>query len=168
MELNKEDKKEDKPQQATFAAGCFWHVEETFAKVPGVIKTEVGFSGGHLIDPSYEQVCRGDTGHAESLHLEYDPTKISYAALLDIFFQSHNPTTLNRQGPDIGSQYRSVIFYHNEEQKEAAELAKKTIGNAGQYKNPVVTEIVKAGPFFRAEEYHQRYFKKHGGGTCQL
>lgn len=154
--------------RATFAAGCFWHVEETLANVPGVTKTEVGYTGGHIADPSYSEVCSGTTGHAESVQLEYDPQKIAYSDLLETFWNLHNPTTLNRQGPDVGSQYRSVIFYHSEEQKHLAELSKLNLQKSGHFSKPIVTEIIKAGPFYRAEEYHQRYIQKQGGGKCPL
>lgn len=153
---------------ATFAAGCFWHVEETFAKTPGVIKTEVGFTGGDLKYPTYEQVCTHNTGHAEAVRVEFDPTKISYEELLEIFWECHDPTTLNRQGPDVGSQYRSAIFYHNEEQRKLAFQSKQELTDSGKYQHPIVTEITLAGPFYRAEEYHQKYFEKHGGGACSI
>jgi len=143
---------------ATFAAGCFWGVEAAFRKAPGVVDTRVGYCGGHVPEPSYEQVCSGTTGHAESVEVRFDPARISYEALLDIFWGRHDPTQLNRQGPDIGSQYRSVIFYRNESQKEVA------IASRDAYQQllgtPVVTEIVATSPFYPAEEYHQRYLEK--------
>jgi peptide-methionine (S)-S-oxide reductase len=143
---------------ATFAAGCFWGVEATFRKTPGVVDARVGYCGGHVPEPSYEQVCTGMTGHAESIEVRFDPVVVSYKALLDVFWGCHDPTQMNHQGPDIGSQYRSVIFYHNEEQKEAA-LASR---DARQQRSgaPIVTEIVAASPFYPAEEYHQRYLEK--------
>jgi len=152
---------EDELSQATFGAGCFWHVEEEFMKVNGVIDTAVGFAGGEVPDPTYEKVCGGKTGHAEAVHLKYDPKVISYEKLLGVFWDIHDPTTLNRQGPDIGEQYRSVIFYYNEEQKKAAEKSKED--QQKKHKDPIVTEIVPASDFFRAEEYHQKYFEKKRG-----
>lgn len=153
---------------ATFAAGCFWGVEATFRQVPGVIDTAVGYSGGHTENPTYEQVCSDRTGHAEVVQVEYDPEKVSYEQLLDVFFKCHNPTTLNRQGPDVGSQYRSAIFYHTPEQQQAAQAAKEALDAKGQYGRPIVTFIEPAGPFYRAEEYHQRYVEKTGRGSCHI
>ena len=147
-------------EKATFGAGCFWHVEETFSKVKGVLSTFVGFMGGTLQNPSYKQVCTGTTGHAEVVHLEFDPDIVSYDELLNIFWDLHDPTTLNRQGPDIGTQYRSAIFYHNEEQKETAKSSKEKLEKSGKYKGKTVTEIISASEFYKAEEYHQRYFEK--------
>jgi peptide methionine sulfoxide reductase msrA/msrB len=147
-------------EQATFGAGCFWSVEEAFAKVKGVVDTAVGFAGGTVPQPSYQRVCAGDTGHAEVVHIKFDPSIVSYEQLLDVFWDIHDPTTLNRQGPDIGKQYRSVIFYYNEEQKAAALKSKEKLEKSGKYKKPIVTEIVAASKFFRAEEYHQKYFEK--------
>lgn len=147
--------------EAVFAAGCFWGVEATFTKVVGVLNTEVGYCGGFVKDPHYEQVCTGRTGHAESVRIVFDPEIVSYAELLDIFWKNHDPTSLNQQGPDIGSQYRSAIFWESEEQKFIAEQAKAHLD--AQYKKTgksVKTEIVKKGPFYRAEEYHQQYLKK--------
>jgi len=146
--------------QATFGAGCFWHVEEEFRKVKGVVDIAVGFAGGTVPEPSYERVCRGDTGHAEVVHLKYDPKVVSYDKLLDLFWAIHDPTQLNRQGPDVGAQYRSVIFYYNEEQKKAALESKKKLEKSGKYKQSIVTQIVPASKFFKAEEYHQRYLEK--------
>lgn len=146
--------------EATFGAGCFWHVEEAFRKVKGVVDTAVGFAGGTVPEPSYEQVCRGDTGHAEVVHIKFDPKVTSYDRLLDVFWSIHDPTQLNRQGPDVGEQYRSVIFYYNEEQKKAAIRSKEKLEKSGRYKKPIVTQIVPADKFFRAEEYHQRYLEK--------
>jgi len=153
---------------ATFGAGCFWGVEETFRKLPGVIDTEVGYMGGNKENPTYEEVCTDTTGHAEVVKIEYNPEEISYAQLLEVFWNNHNPTTLNRQGPDVGTQYRSVIFYYTEEQKRLAEASKKELDESGRYKNPIVTEIVPADTFWRAEEYHQRYLQKRGLDSCQL
>ena len=145
-------------EKAAFAAGCFWGVEAAFRKVPGVTDTRVGYSGGHVSEPSYEQVCAGMTGHAESVEVRFDPAKTSYEALLDVFWDCHDPTQLNRQGLDTGSQYRSAIFYHNETQKEAAIASRDA--HQQHLSAPVVTEIVAASPFYPAEEYHQRYLEK--------
>ena len=149
-------------EKATFAAGCFWGVEAAFYKVKGVISTKVGYTGGDVKNPSYHDVSTGKTGHAESIEVLYDPSKISYEELLGMFWNIHDPTTLDRQGPDKGSQYRSVIFYHNEEQKIAALDSKKKLEESGKYKKKIVTEIVPALEFYPAEEYHQRYFEKMG------
>ena len=148
--------------KATFGAGCFWHVEDLLSKTKGVKSTTVGYIGGQLPNPTYEEVCTDKTGHAEAVEVEYDPDEISYEELLDIFWNNHNPTTLNRQGPDVGVQYRSAIFYHNNEQKEIAEKSKETLDRSRKYENPIVTEIVPTPVFYKAEEYHQKYFKKHG------
>jgi peptide-methionine (S)-S-oxide reductase len=153
---------------ATFGAGCFWGVEETFRQVPGVINTTVGYMGGHTENPTYEEVCTDKTGHAEVVQVEYDPEQVSYEELLDVFWNCHNPTQLNRQGPDVGTQYRSVIFYHSPEQKELAEASKAKMDQSGRWDKPIVTQIVEAGPFWKAEEYHQRYLQKRGLGSCQL
>jgi peptide-methionine (S)-S-oxide reductase len=154
--------------QATFAAGCFWGVEAYFANLPGVITTQVGFTGGTLPNPSYEQVCTGRTGHAEAILLEYNPEEISYEELLDHFWKMHNPTSLNRQGPDIGTQYRSAIFYHSEEQKNLADNSKAMLEKTRKFNYPIVTEISKAIAFYPAEEYHQKYWLKHPGYSCHL
>jgi len=148
--------------KATFGAGCFWHVEDMLSKTKGVKSTKVGYIGGQLPNPTYEEVCTDNTGHAEAVEVEYDPDEISYEELLDVFWNNHNPTTLNRQGPDMGIQYRSAIFYHNDEQKEIAEKSKQTLDKSGQFENSIVTEIVPSPTFYKAEEYHQKYFKKHG------
>ncbi|MGY5152106.1 MAG: peptide-methionine (S)-S-oxide reductase MsrA [Candidatus Nitrosopumilus sp. bin_6a] len=148
--------------KATFAAGCFWHVEDLLNKTNGVKSTAVGYIGGQLPNPTYEEVCTDKTGHAEAVEVDYDPNEISFEELLDVFWSNHNPTTLNRQGPDIGIQYRSAIFYHDERQKEIAENSKHSLEKSGKYDNPIVTEIVPAPTFYKAEEYHQKYFKKHG------
>lgn len=155
-------------ETATFGAGCFWGVEAAFQKIPGVIETSVGFMGGTLKNPSYEEVCTKDTGHAEVVHILYNPEKISYRNLLEIFWKIHDPTTLNRQGPDIGSQYRSVIFYHNDEQRQSAEKLMQQLNDSDAYKNQIVTEITRAGDFYRAEEYHQKYIQKRGGPACRF
>lgn len=149
-------------EKATFGAGCFWGVEPAFGQVKGVISTAVGYSGGTLENPSYQDVCGGQTGHAEAVQVEYDAARVSYDELLEVFWESHDPTTLNRQGPDVGSQYRSVIFYHTPEQKAAAEAAKENLQRSGTYQRPIVTEIAPASKFHRAEEYHQQYFEKRG------
>jgi len=149
--------------EATFGAGCFWHVEEEFRKVKGVIDTSVGFAGGTVPQPSYEKVCQGNTGHAEVVHIKYDPKQVSYEKLLEVFWSIHDPTTLNRQGPDIGEQYRSVIFFYTPEQKTAAERSKAALEKSKKFKSPIVTQIVPAAEFFRAEEYHQRYLEKKKG-----
>ena len=145
--------------KATFGAGCFWHVEDLLDKTKGVKSTKVGYIGGQLSNPTYEEVCTDKTGHAEAVEVEYDPDEISYKELLDVFWNNHNPTTLNRQGTDIGIQYRSAIFYHDDEQKEIAEKSKQE--QSARYEHPIVTEIVPAPLFYKAEEYHQKYFKKH-------
>lgn len=148
--------------KATFGAGCFWHVEDLLDKTRGVKSTAVGYIGGNLENPTYEQVCTDNTGHAEAVQVEYDPDEISFKELVEIFWSNHNPTTLNRQGPDVGVQYRSAIFYHNDEQKQIAENSKLELEKSGKHKSPIVTEIVSAPTFYKAEEYHQKYFKKQG------
>ena len=148
--------------KATFGAGCFWHVEEIFRKTKGVKSTQVGYSGGMKQNPTYEDVCTDTTGHAESVEIDYDPEIISYNDLLKIFWENHNPTTLNRQGPDVGNQYRSAIFYHDEQQKEIAEKSKESLDSSKAFDDPIVTQIVPAPEFYKAEDYHQKYFKKQG------
>lgn len=155
-------------EKATFGAGCFWGVEATFRALPGVIDAAVGYMGGVDGPTSYKEVCTGKTGHAEIVEIRFDPTKISYAQLLDTFWNCHNPTQLNRQGPDVGTQYRSAIFYHSPEQQRTAEKSKAERDASGIYKQPIVTVIEPAGTFHRAEEYHQRYFEKNGGGYCHI
>ena len=150
----------DPTDTAIFAAGCFWHIQDLFQKTSGVKATRVGYTGGHAPNPTYKQVCAKNTGHAEAVKIEYDPQAISYEQLLDIFWGCHNPTTQDRQGADIGDQYRSAIFYTSTQQKELAELSKKNRSN--QYAAPIVTEITQAGTFYDAEEYHQMYFQKMG------
>jgi peptide-methionine (S)-S-oxide reductase len=154
--------------KATFGAGCFWGVEAKFAAVQGVSSTLVGYTGGTMPNPTYKEVCRGHTGHAEAVQVEYDPALVSYEELLRVFWSSHNPTTPDRQGADIGSQYRSAIFFHDSAQEEAARMSKETLQNSGRYKTPVVTEIVPAASFYRAEEYHQHYLEKKGRASCHL
>jgi peptide-methionine (S)-S-oxide reductase len=153
-------------KQATFGAGCFWGIEAEFRQMPGVIDTAVGYSGGHRTDPTYEDVCDGRTGHAEVVQVTYDPAKVAYEQLLEVFWTSHDPTQLNRQGPDIGDQYRSVIFYHDDDQKTEADESKRLFEKMGRFRRPIVTQIVPAMPFYRAEEYHQQYLRKRGAESC--
>lgn len=155
-------------EKATFAAGCFWGVEANFRRVKGVIATSVGYTGGHFENPTYKDVCTGRTGHAEAVDLLFDPAIISYTQLIEVFWSIHDPTTLNRQGPDIGTQYRSAIFYHNEEQRSAAIASKEMAQKSDMFKKPIVTEIVPASMFYKAEEYHQQYFEKGGIGGCMI
>ena len=155
-------------QEATFGAGCFWGVEDAFRQIDGVISTTVGYSGGEFENPTYEDVCTNRTGHAEVVKVEYDDQKISFKELLKTFWDIHDPTTLNRQGPDVGSQYRSVIFYHTKEQESAATESRKQLEESKKYQNPVVTEIIPAKTFYRAEEYHQKYFQKRGISHCKI
>lgn len=155
-------------EKATFAAGCFWGVEATFREIKGVRSTTVGYMGGTMKNPTYKDVCTDKTGHAEVTQIEYDPAVVSYNDLLKAFWQSHNPTTLNRQGPDVGTQYRSAIFFHTPEQEAAARASKEELQKSGAYKRPIVTEIVPASDFWRAEEYHQRYLEKHGQAHCSI
>lgn len=154
------------PAKATFGAGCFWGVEDTFRQIPGVLDVMVGYTGGSVPNPTYEVVCNGTTGHAEAVEITYDPEVVTYEALLKVFWENHNPTTRNQQGPDFGSQYRSVIFYHTPEQKVAAEQALLELEKSGKWKNPVVTDIVPAKEFYKAEDYHQQYLKKNGLSSC--
>lgn len=149
---------------ATFGAGCFWGVELTFSKLPGVTKTSVGYMGGHTEDPTYKEVCTDTTGHAEVVQVEYDPAKIDYQRLLDTFFRSHDPTQYNRQGPDVGSQYRSVVFFHDEEQKALAAHMIKELKIA----LPVATKLEEAGTYYLAEDYHQKYLEKRGAAHCGI
>lgn len=151
-----------------FGAGCFWGVEELFRTTPGVIETSVGYSGGNLDDPGYHAVCAGNTNHAEVVQIKFDPSQVSYEQLLEIFWQNHNPTTFNRQGPDTGSQYRSVIFYYDQEQEKTARKSKEKQQQSGRWKNPIVTEIVATSTFWPAEEYHQKYLMKQGKTSCHL
>ncbi len=155
-------------ETATFAAGCFWGVESLFRQTEGVITTRVGYSGGHSSQPTYTEVCTDKTGHAEAVEIIFDPGKISYARLLEIFWENHNPTTLNRQGPDVGSQYRSVIFYHSDEQARIARESKQVLEKSGKFRQPIVTEIIPASTFYPAEEYHQNYYHKHGLQSCNI
>jgi peptide-methionine (S)-S-oxide reductase len=154
---------------AVFGMGCFWGVESLFRKVPGVMDAIVGYTGGELANPTYEDVCNSETGHAEAVEVTYDPEKVSYDRLLEVFWNNHNPTTPNQQGPDRGSQYRSVIFYHDAEQKKSALASKQALESSGKWQKPIVTEISPAQTFYKAEEYHQRYFEKAGiEPTCHL
>ncbi|RXE56430.1 methionine sulfoxide reductase A [Methanoculleus taiwanensis] len=155
-------------EKATFGAGCFWGVEEAFQEVPGVVSTAVGFMGGTVENPSYRDVCTGRTGHAEVVEVVYDPTVVRYENLLHVFWTVHDPTTLNRQGPDVGTQYRSVIFYHTPEQEAAARESKEQIGRSGKFRREIVTAIEPASTFWRAEEYHQQYFAKQGRTGCRF
>jgi peptide-methionine (S)-S-oxide reductase len=157
-----------KMETATFAAGCFWGVEATFRQIKGVKATAVGYSGGSLDKPTYEDVCTDRTGHAEAVQVEYDPAQVTYEELLDVFWKNHDPTTPNRQGPDVGTQYRSVIFYHSPEQKASAIASKEKLAKSGKYKKPIVTEIVPDATFWRAEDYHQQYLEKRGLSTCHI
>lgn len=155
-------------QTASFAAGCFWGVEARFREVPGVLDAISGYMGGHSDNPNYKQVCSGDTGHAEAVQVTFDDEQVSYSELLDLFFDMHNPTTLNRQGPDFGSQYRSVAFWHDPQQRDLAEQKIRELDASGKWSSPIVTQVVPASRFWRAEEYHQRYFEKNGGGFCHV
>lgn len=154
--------------KATFAAGCFWGVEATFRQLPGVLSTRVGYTGGSLANPTYKDVCTDRTGHAEAVEVEYDPGKISYPKLLDVFWENHDPTQLNRQGPDWGTQYRSAIFFHSAEQEQEAKASKQKLEKSGQYSKPIVTQIVAAPEFFEAEDYHQQYLEKRGLASCHV
>ena len=154
--------------KAMFGAGCFWGVEEEFRKIPGVLDTAVGYSGGKLDHPTYKDVCNDDTGHAEVVEVDYDPTRVSYDALLDVFWNGHNPTQLNRQGPDVGTQDRSAIFFHTPEQEAAARASKEKLQKSGRFPKPIVTEISPAQTFWRAEDYHQQYLAKRGLGSCHV
>jgi peptide-methionine (S)-S-oxide reductase len=155
-------------EKATFAAGCFWGVEAAFRQVPGVLRTAVGYTGGNTQSPTYEDVCGDRTGHAEAVEVEYDPSRVSYDQLLDVFWNEHDPTQLNRQGPDVGTQYRSAIFFHTPEQRDAALASKAALEKTGRYRRPIVTEIVPAPEFYRAEDYHQQYLEKRGLASCKI
>jgi peptide-methionine (S)-S-oxide reductase len=153
---------------ATFGAGCFWGVEAEFRKVKGVTATAVGYSGGKLDNPSYRDVCTDTTGHAEVVQVEYDPAVVPYDDLLNVFWENHDPTTLNRQGPDVGTQYRSVIFFHDPEQEAAARASKERLEESGRFRQPIVTQIEPAADFWKAEEYHQQYLEKRGLASCHI
>ena len=153
-------------EKATFGAGCFWGVEETFRTIEGVTETAVGFMGGTTKNPTYKDVCTDRTGHAEVVHLEFDPAVVSYDRLLEVFWENHDPTTPNRQGVDVGSQYRSVIFFHTPQQEATAKASRDRLKESGRLRRPIVTEIIPAAPFYKAEEYHQRYLEKRGQTHC--
>ena len=155
-------------EKATFGAGCFWGVEEMFRNLKGVKSATSGYAGGTTQNPTYEDVCSHSTGHAEVVEVEFDPAEVTYEQLLDVFWSNHNPTTRDRQGPDIGSQYRSVVFYHSPGQKAAAEAKKAELDKSGKFRQPIVTQIEAAPTFYRAEEYHQRYLEKHGRSHCAI
>jgi len=161
-DLEMSESMSNKMETATFGAGCFWCVEAVFQELEGVQKVISGYEGGQVVNPTYKQVCTGTTGHAEVIQVKYDPSKISYEELLAAFWQSHDPTTLNRQGNDMGTQYRSAVFYHNEEQRKLAEKYKAELDKSGAWSNPIVTEIVPAATFYEAEDYHQNYYNLNG------
>ena len=154
--------------KATFAAGCFWGVEAAFREVDGVTATRVGYTGGSFENPTYRDVCSHKTGHAEAVEVDFDPARVSYDDLLAVFWENHDPTQLNRQGPDVGSQYRSAIFYHDQEQAEAARASKERLEKSGAWRRPIVTEITPASRFYEAEDYHQQYLEKRGLATCRI
>jgi peptide-methionine (S)-S-oxide reductase len=154
--------------KATFAAGCFWGVEATFRQLEGVISTRVGYTGGHFDKPTYKDVCTDRTGHAEAVEVDFDPTRVSYQKLLEVFWDNHDPTQLNRQGPDWGTQYRSAIFFHSPEQEGEAKASKAALEKSRRYSKPVVTQIVPATTFYEAEDYHQQYLEKRGLATCHI
>jgi peptide-methionine (S)-S-oxide reductase len=158
----------DKTNIATFGAGCFWGVEAAYRQLPGVLSTRVGYLGGTMENPTYRDVCSGRTGHAEVVEVTYDPARLTYDDLLTVFWENHDPTTLNRQGPDVGEQYRSAIFYHDDEQKAAAEASKAERDRSGKYRRPIVTEITPASAFYEAEDYHQQYLEKRGLASCHI
>jgi len=155
-------------EKAMFGAGCFWGVEAEFRQVKGVVATAVGYSGGTNENPTYKQVCSGNTGHAEVVQVEYDPSQVTYEELLNVFWENHDPTQMNRQGPDIGAQYRSAIYYYTPEQEAAARASKEALESSGRFRRPIVTEITPAAPFYRAEEYHQQYLEKKGLAHCHI
>jgi len=155
-------------EKATFAAGCFWGVEAAFRQIPGVISTRVGYIGGKTDNPTYKEVCTDRTGHAEAVEVAFDPTRVGYRDLLNVFWENHDPTQLNRQGPDWGTQYRSAIFYHSPEQKAEAEASKESLEKAHRFSKPIVTQIVPAATFYEAEDYHQQYLEKRGLATCHI
>jgi peptide-methionine (S)-S-oxide reductase len=155
-------------EKATFAAGCFWGVEETFRTTPGVLETQVGYTGGHTENPTYHDVCTDGTGHAEAVEVTYDPAKVSYSDLLNIFWENHNPTQLNRQGPDVGTQYRSAVFFHSPEQAAQAKASKEALDKSGRFPRPIATQVVPAETFYPAEDYHQKYLLKRGRTHCHI
>jgi peptide-methionine (S)-S-oxide reductase len=154
--------------KATFAAGCFWGVEATFRQLPGVSSTRVGYTGGATQNPTYKDVCTDRTGHAEAVEVDYNPAELSYEKLLEVFWENHDPTQLNRQGPDHGTQYRSAIFFHSPEQEAAARASKEKLEKSGHYRKPIATQIVPATTFYEAEDYHQQYLEKRGLATCHI
>ena len=156
------------PEIATFGAGCFWGVEASFQRVPGLIDTVVGYSGGHRENPTYQDVCTDETGHAEVVQVTFDPAKVSYEQLLNVFWQAHDPTQVNRQGPDFGTQYRTAIFFHSPEQETIAKKSRAALEASGKFRRPIATEITPAGKFYRAEEYHQKYLQKRGAASCHF
>lgn len=169
LSLNSADAQSKKSEKATFGMGCFWCSEALFERLNGVTKVRSGYEGGHLDNPSYEDVCTGSTGHAEVIEVTYDPSKIKYEELLEVFWKSHDPTTLNRQGADVGTQYRSVVFYHSDEQKQLAEAYKKELNDTKAFEKPVVTQIAKSSTFYVADSYHQDYFNKNSNQPyCRL
>jgi peptide-methionine (S)-S-oxide reductase len=153
---------------ATFGAGCFWGVEAAFQRVPGVIDTAVGYSGGHTENPTYQDVCSDETGHAEVVQVTFDPAKVSFDQLLNVFWKAHDPTQVNRQGPDLGAQYRTAIFFHSPEQEAIAKKSRAALEASGKLRRPIATEITPAGIFYRAEEYHQKYLQKRGAASCHF
>jgi len=155
-------------EKATFGAGCFWGVEAAFRQIKGVVSTAVGFSGGNYDNPSYHDVCTGRTGHAEVVEVTYDPARVSYEDLLKVFWENHNPTTLNRQGWDVGTQYRSAIYFHDAKQEAAARASKEQLEKSGKYRKPIVTEVTPASTFYMAEDYHQQYLEKRGLSSCHI
>ena len=155
-------------EKATFAAGCFWGVEATFRQIPGVLGTRVGYTGGRTDNPTYKEVCTDNTGHAEAVEVDYDPAKVAYNDLLKVFWENHDPTQVNRQGPDWGTQYRSAIFFHGPQQEAAARASKEAIEKARRYSKPIATQIVPAVKFFEAEDYHQQYLEKRGLASCHI
>ena len=159
---------EKRTEKATFGAGCFWGVEATFRRVNGVIDTAVGYAGGTLENPTYRDVCSKQTGHAEVVEVIYDPDQVSYGELLEVFWNNHNPTTLNRQGPDVGSQYRSAIFFNTPDQETVAQASLEWLDHSGHFRRPIVTEITPASTFYRAEDYHQKYLEKRGLAHCHI
>jgi peptide-methionine (S)-S-oxide reductase len=156
------------PEIATFGAGCFWGVEAAFQRVPGVTETAVGYSGGRTENPTYEDVCTDETGHAEVVQVTFDPAKVSFEQLLDVFWKIHDPTQVNRQGPDFGTQYRTAVFFHSPEQEAAVKKSLGALESSGRFKRPIATEITPAGKFYRAEEYHQKYLQKRGAASCHF
>ncbi|MGO9109774.1 MAG: bifunctional methionine sulfoxide reductase B/A protein [Thermoguttaceae bacterium] len=168
LKLDEKKEKSVKTETATFAAGCFWGVEAAFRQIKGVKATAVGYTGGDLDHPTYQDVCTDRTGHAEAVQVEYDAQEVSYEQLLKVFWENHDPTTVNRQGPDVGTQYRSAVFYNTPEQKAAAEAAKKALADSGKYRREIVTEILPAATFWKAEDYHQQYLEKRGMSSCHL